>query len=388
MNTDPIQAYLKIPAIPLGRRYWVVRADGGYFYQHFLRGSCIAIGHLDPLGLPASDGPFYPAISLVSRDLKLLYARQGRSSAQVTSFIKQVEKFIFEMQVGDWVVTPDLPAGRLLIGRITGHPRTSSAPIRVRRASGAFTEMPYGLRRAVQWASPIEREVFPVSVTRSLRANQTVFNVDEHWQALCHLVFPAFIRDRQFYLSFNIKQRRQIDSLSLSRFLAFLSEAELFSLLSKEDSWECEAFGKALFDAQRNGDLTASIQAQFMSPGDVNETVSFKDIGKVGVYMLLVASILFGNEKLGLDGVIDQEMRHKILDFLLQRWEQQGGQEARERLQLTSPGVDYLPLVGRGNDEEPRPDYLVQGTLPLSRTEHMDYLDVEGIFKPEAVANR
>lgn len=42
---------MQIYEVPENRRYWVVRADSGRFYDHFVNHGIIALAHLNQLGL-------------------------------------------------------------------------------------------------------------------------------------------------------------------------------------------------------------------------------------------------------------------------------------------------------------------------------------------------
>lgn len=63
---------------PENQRYWVVRAQGGDYIDHFRQAGTVAIGHLDELGLPNSNHqPFFPAMRPLLAQIGSLERRKG-----------------------------------------------------------------------------------------------------------------------------------------------------------------------------------------------------------------------------------------------------------------------------------------------------------------------
>lgn len=350
--------------VPDVQRYWVVRADSGQFFSHFREAECIAIGHIDKLELKEDlDNPFSPDFDGLTENLKKYNEADNIGKAQFTSIINQVDKFVNEMESGDLVVTPDFANNRLMVGRITGLPRIDRTPIFLADArTGAESLMQLGLRRRVVWGDTIRRHSFPQDLLRSLRANQTVFNIDEHWEALHHILFPVFEYDGSVYVSFLIGQNDDIDNLSVSRFFSFLSEAELFaSMVSGIDSIPQGEFFGLLIEAARTRQLSMTVKAQFMSNGHVNGSFSaLGALGKRGAMLYLLSGILFGNHVTGFDGIIDLETRHKLRDFIIDYWENRGGDYVKSNLKLTMPNTN-VKMITEGDGDEKRPNLVVGG---------------------------
>lgn len=326
-----INEFLNPYLVPEGQRYWVVRAESGEYFPNFREGGCIAIGHIDELSI-SNTKEFSPDFEALSANLRRVCFSDGESKSSFTSTINQVEKFIFTMSIGDLVVTPDLSNERIMIGKIVGNPYYDSSPITVFNPKiGGDTRMTLGLRRSVKWSGVISRRSFPANLMRALRANQTVFCVDEHWEAVLHMLFPTFHKGGKTYISIIIGQEDEIKNKHLAKLLYFLSEAEVF----------CAQNGVG----EDKEDLSLVTKTQVMSPGDVMASF-MASLPESMVMLVVVSSILFGNKLLGFDGVIDKEMRHKICDFVLRRWEKTGGEEAAAGLRLNAPNVDASGIVG------------------------------------------
>lgn len=230
----------------------------------------------------------------------------------------------------------------MLIGRIASEAYVdrSSIVIVTDRNLGTETRMDFTLRRRVDWGPLIARNDFPVAIAKSLRANQTVFNIDDHWQALHHLLFPAFEVGDDLYLSFRILQQSDIPNYAISRLTGFLTEAEVFVRQFYQQKWDDSQFWQALNSYFASGQLTTTTQAQFMSEGDLWAKIAGLALNKKLAVVLIIHAMLFGNDKLGIHGIIDDKSKEQIIEFVLGHWNKFGGDQIKNELQLSIPDYD------------------------------------------------
>ena len=137
---------------------WVVRAgSGGARAQEFEQFGVAAIGYGDIGDIRGIDR---------AGVLELMRAAHpDDSDATLTSWTSQVFRFANEIEVGDWVLTPDGGTRELLIGRITGGYEYQPAP-----RIPAFHHV-----RQVEWQTRRSRDLLPRRVLYSLGALFTVF---------------------------------------------------------------------------------------------------------------------------------------------------------------------------------------------------------------------
>ncbi|MCA3261077.1 MAG: hypothetical protein ING44_03980 [Telmatospirillum sp.] len=329
-----------------GRRYWVVRSNEAQFVQNFIQGNVIAIGHLDQLQLPdgllgKSEDEISSIVNQVENNLAALKSRRGH----VISTISQIKAFIEDMSVDDWVISPT--PRNLFIGRISSESFVEKKSIfaKPRDDSPTDREMKFNLRRRVQWCPAIERASSAPAIKKTLQANQTVFNVDEHKIAIHHMLFPFFENDENLYSSINITSPENLDNYSISRIFTILSELEVFLKLkipsergaSKSISEEIDSFAST-------EDLRLISKAFFMSPGDIWAALPKTNDYKPLWWVIIVYSMIFGNTTIGWDGLIDKQDRKEIAQFVKERWLQRGGDAVRRNLGLRLPSIDVDSL--------------------------------------------
>jgi hypothetical protein len=225
--------------------------------------------------------------------------------------------------------------------------------------------MEHKLRRNVIWGPTIIRDNFPISITRSLKSHQTVFNIDHHWEALYHLTHPIFQKDEKTYVSFRITQSKDIDNYSVITFLTFLSEVEVFAEYCQNNSkWDSNKFDKFFKESIQNRKLSFKVKAQFMSEGEIDGSYEVSKLlskaldiipNETAQNIIIGASILtalFGNDVLGFPGILDVQTKQMIVKFCLERWIKRNGKEIEENLGLKTPSYDTKKIEAPKKEDQ------------------------------------
>lgn len=344
--------------VPECRRYWVVRAEGGYYYDHFIKHKVIALGHLNDVASISTTTdatkPFFPTEMAIKN--YIIRDKEGEIDSTINPMqVGQIKSFIHDMSVGDWVLT--IGHQGLRIGRIVGHPRFNEEPLKVTYSNNPSLEieMPHKLRRSVKWGPEINRSKLPYGLLLSLKANQTLFNIDKHWEAVCHTFYPIFKRGTKLYLSSRINEESQISNYYVTSLLAYLNDIEV---IAKEfdRGINSQNFEKVFDNYVEKDLLTITTQAQFHSPGEIwnaiSNTVSTINFETWVIYACVGYGMLFGNHKLGFDGLIDLETRQKLWGIFLQRMETHNVEKSAKKLELSAPKFNTDPLEDSSEDED------------------------------------
>jgi hypothetical protein len=342
---------MEIYRVPEEKRYWVVRAEGGLYFDHFTKYDVIALGHLNCIKLDNTlkGEKFYPDEESLSDSFKKHHDGKEHKKQSITVQLAQIKSFIYEISIGDWVVT--VGSRHIRFGRVTGHAYIDNNPATViyDPEKGRKVDMDYTLRRHVSWGPFISRKELPYGLKQSLRSNLTVFCLDRHWQAVHHSLYPAFIKGEQLFLSSKIKSTHNIKNYSVSTVLTLLNEIEVIGkeLSSGRDLVNFDDNYDTYID---NDQLTITTKAQFHSAGDIWNAISSSDVGNWPIYTVAAYSMLFGNNKLGFDGLLDLQTRQKIWDIVLDRMKKNKAEKVVESLQLEMPKANTEKLEDKSND--------------------------------------
>lgn len=331
---------MKIYEVPDSRRYWVVRADGGLYYDHFTRHGVIALGHFNKLEIQIKDtGSFTPDEGWIKDSVASKARLLESTKRQESVSLNQLKNFIYDIKNGDWVITVGYNA--LRFGIVEGSPYIDNKPLEIiyDPENNRKVEMDYILRRRVSWGPVISRSSIPFGLLSSLRANQTLFNVDKHWEAIHHSLYPAFSKNDELYLSLKIRSENEISNYSVVQILSFLNEIELISK-ELEGQLNLENF-ESLFDIYASqGLFSLTTKAQFNSPGDIWNKINFTGIKSGMVYALIAYAMIFGNDQMGMDGIIDLQTRQKLWDIVVKRLEEKHMHSTVNSLELSKPNYN------------------------------------------------
>lgn len=339
---------MKIYEVPSERRYWVVRADGGLYYDHFTRNGLMALGHLNDLGVTIEDKEKFLPDEGWLKDIvaKKSQVKQSSKRQESVSF-NQIKNFIYDIQDGDWVITVGYNSLRVGIVNGDAYIKNEKVVVYYDPEKDRKIEMASNLRRNVNWGPIISRSAMPFGLLSSLRANQTVFNVDKHWEAIYHSLYPAFSKENDLYLSLKIRQEKEISNYSVVQILSFLNEIEVIAK-ELEGNLTAENFEELFSQYVAGGLLTLTTKAQFNSPGDIWNKIDFSGLKKPKMaYVLIGYAMLFGNEHAGMDGIIDLQTRQRLWVIVADRIEQKDMSHVVASLELSKPKYDTTVLESK-----------------------------------------
>ena len=219
--------------------FWVLRAEGGKFYDDFIDDNYIGIRYnkvtiADLEELKESD-------EILSEDsVKELYKKKydpegtkemNRSAKQrLTQHAKQTYLFTFNMKSGDVVFVPSKRSEYFAVGFIDGEPYDESADYIEKRKKQApanglhFAISDYTKRRKICWVSTIRREELPSFLSWTVNAHQAIMDVkfDNEGQKtrLMGIIFPLFEYNGKINLRIHTAKG---DSLSMADWETIIS---------------------------------------------------------------------------------------------------------------------------------------------------------------------
>ena len=145
---------------------YCVRADYGTYAKQFVSGGYVAIGWLERENLSAlrSKDELYPLYKKAYPD--------DTSNLVIGQQVGQIARFLFDIQAGDFVITPDADTELLHIGVIEPSPSYFFA----KSGDGC----PFLHRRRVKWLpGTYKRSAFSVPFQNTIRSSLTVFGVSQ-----------------------------------------------------------------------------------------------------------------------------------------------------------------------------------------------------------------
>lgn len=299
----------------------------------------MAIGHIDALSIP--EGPLTNCnAQFFEQELKKVAFE--RSKRSISSHSKQTETFCCAIKKDDIVVTLD--PMYLTVGRVVDDAYIDKTPIWVEDGRHQIVEMNHSLRRAVEWGPLVPRKQVPVAMEMSLFAHQTVFNIDQYWTSVYHLLYPCFSYQGRLYLSTNIQEQHDLDNYAISQLFSLLSGVEVMAKLYELDSDEWEQYPHNLPALRKKLDLSLSSKAEFMSPGTIWATLLLDSSTMASAAVIYV--MLFGGDVkfFKADGLLDIKTRQKLWGRVLKLIETHDVAALKDQLKADIPRADTKQL--------------------------------------------
>ncbi|TAM57524.1 MAG: hypothetical protein EPN49_14805 [Rhodanobacter sp.] len=341
--------------VPESRRYWVIRSERGVYLEHFLEHGFVAIGHLDDLNLKPTDRrPFETNWPTVRERLLARFESLGLKRRSAFAVVSQAKSFVDDIKEDDWVLVPG--TSRIAVGRIVSPAFLDNETSYSRDEHGTELEMSFNLRRDVVWGPSLWRRELSSPLRRSLVANQTVFNVDEHWEAIYHALFPVFQRGEKLYFTAKLTSEAPVSNLDITAFLSLLSDIEVLSK-GLQEGIDATNFDEYFRKYRERNELTLTTKAEFYSPGDIwvellTQTIpAIKEFGWMP-FAAMAYNMLFGNKKKGMDGVVDLKTRQRIWAILLDRIESRGAGIAMKNMGVDTPTKKVASLSAPQSGDE------------------------------------
>jgi predicted Mrr-cat superfamily restriction endonuclease len=146
---------------------WCVRANGGQYTEHFLKGGYIGIGWREiaqDFSAIRSRDDLYPILQAAYPDQK--------SPIVIGNYVGQIGRFLLEIQADDYVITPAADTEWLHYGKVDPDPSYFYAT--------AEDGCPYRHRRRVTWDKErLRRSEFSVPFQNTIRSSLTVFAISQ-----------------------------------------------------------------------------------------------------------------------------------------------------------------------------------------------------------------
>lgn len=202
----------KILDIPNDTGYWLVRADGGKYYEDFMLNDFISISDnkitLDKIKKAES------LTGITIDHFKSLYLKDYNAwnSQQISHAANRTYKFIEEMKIGDVVLVPSNKSRSFLLGIINSVPYEAKEEEIMHQKAGHYPVNPFYKRRKIQWLKEVNRSEISEKLYWILSAHQTIFNLEKEKEYINQLLAPVYCQNGIFHSTLKVSREEGINS--------------------------------------------------------------------------------------------------------------------------------------------------------------------------------
>ena len=200
--------------IPNDTGYWLVRADGGKYYDDFFLNNFIAVSDNEITLEKISKYNQGSLVGITTDFFKDIYSKEysGWTSQQIAHAVSRTQKFIVEMKIGDLILVPSRNSKDFLIGIITSDVFEIAEEEVTSKVEVKYAINPFLKRRKVQWLKEISRGEISEKLYWILSAHQTIFNLEENKEYINQLLAPVYIQDGLCHGTIKISKKEGLNA--------------------------------------------------------------------------------------------------------------------------------------------------------------------------------
>ena len=260
-------------------RYWLVRADGGKYYEHFKHHSFISVHHNE-----ITLEKLQSSTLLLTKEKNIEYYKMqilaehkddNWTKHKIAFAANRLYSFIEEMTIGDYVIVPSYKSNYFLIGQITGEVKEVHLP-EESSLNYEFDTTTDSKRRKIKWINEVpRRKINPKFLYSTLTMHHSIIEVTQYSKYIDGLISPLYLKEGKLNLKLNVNTEKPITSQMWK---------SLYSVI----------------DLIRNEKLDEEITVttNVESPGDINLTTIVKFVSDHKDFLnygILSLAVLFGD---------------------------------------------------------------------------------------------
>lgn len=200
--------------IPGNTGYWLVRADGGKYYEDFFLNNFIAISDNEITLEKISESAKGSIAGIAIEHYKTLYKEVygGWTSQQISLAASRTQKFMDEMKIGDLILVPSKKSTDFLVGIITSDTFEITEKEITSKVEVNYPINQFFKRREVQWLKEVSRKDISEKLYWILSAHQTIFDLSGQKDYINQLLAPVYIQDGLCHGTLKISKKEGLNS--------------------------------------------------------------------------------------------------------------------------------------------------------------------------------
>lgn len=206
--------YIDILQIPDDIGYWLIRADGGRYYDDFFLNNFVAVSDNEIKLHSITDLNDNSIAGITIDHVKELYNRTYPkwTNQQIAHAASRTHKFFADIKKGDFVLVPSRRSTHFLLGIIESDVYEINEETLTAGEKVQYSISPYLKRRKVNWIKEISRPEISEKLYWVLSAHQTIFDLKEDKSYINQLVAPIYVQDGKCHGTIQIAKRKGLNA--------------------------------------------------------------------------------------------------------------------------------------------------------------------------------
>lgn len=313
---EMIEKYnIPIVNVDINRSYWLVRTNGGEYFQDFFLGDFIGI-NWNEFNNPEDFNDQNK--DKTTREIVKNYP----DNKQPGHTFSQIKRFFHEIKIGDIVMIPSKDSKHIAFGEVI------SDVYIVKKSQTEIDEgeCPYSKRRNVKWLKTVDRKKLDPFLYRMMNTHLTISNANDYADSIDRTLYSYYFKGDKAHLVLNVKQEKDIPLVDLLDAL----QAPLDLVGYIKDPINNTTFQKKDLDAKLR--LQSPGIIEFVSSGEIFGLSILLGVALVG---LAGGKLKFNANKEKIEGEMSTDgLLEKIFKFKKHADDKEANEQTKKELAL------------------------------------------------------
>lgn len=219
------QDELIIYEIPKDTNYWIVRANGGAFYNEFYLTGTISIGDNE---LELDNFKNIRNVKKFKEKVKDAYSKDTKSPQQIGIISNRLFRFIHKIKIGDIILVPGEKSQTFLLGIVSSDVKERSEDDEMNLSQQQIVVESSGNKkyREVKWLKTVDRKNISEKLLYVLTMHQSIIEIKNHTYLIDTLVSPIHVKNGKLNLSIYVNTEEDIDSVEWEKLFELINETK------------------------------------------------------------------------------------------------------------------------------------------------------------------
>ena len=207
------QFFDMIEAIPENKKYWIVRTEGGEFFESFTTFNYVALGH-EEISLKKIDDLKKGSKNLDELRFKLKEHIENILPDRNAGLIAgQLVRFIYEMKKGDIVIVPSEGSAFISIGEVE-----QTSLLEVKDIDVDRTGCPYRKRKKIKWIKTVSKRSADILLRNAMQSHQALNDITHYGDIVERSIGDFFKIDDETSIIINVNRVSEVPAPDLLYF--------------------------------------------------------------------------------------------------------------------------------------------------------------------------
>lgn len=233
MMDNNLLSLLNIPVVPENIHYWIIRTNGGDYYDDFILHNYISISW-DYISLNIlynkNDDEIKRLIEIYEKNSTLKEdsddESDGTTKGKITAILNKINRFVFEIDKGDIILIPSKNSDRITIAEVSGDVYETENYVETYLQANPTTEIvpcPYRKRRKIKILKTITKGQMDIYLAKGFNSQHALSNMDEYAPYINRTIYNIYSKGDELHTTLHAGHP---NGLTLKELIEFSTQLE------------------------------------------------------------------------------------------------------------------------------------------------------------------